>query len=133
MTSVSFDDFRPISMCNCIYKIISLRVKKLLSKSTSSEKFRFLCARKMHDAIGGAQEGMPNKTKEVNNHGVEIGSLKSTWSGNLFEAYVDSSWFLCSFCKLDNELFDLNVFCSLNQWFRFKFLDTQEVSSRDSP
>lgn len=42
----SFKDFRPISLCNCIYKIvakvIARRVKVLLSKSISGEQFLLL-------------------------------------------------------------------------------------------
>lgn len=42
----SLEDFRPISLCNRIYKvvskIISRRIKAILSKSVSQEKFGFL-------------------------------------------------------------------------------------------
>eukprot|EP00253_Pinus_taeda_P029860 PITA_29860 len=56
----SFEDFRPISLCNCIYKIIAkiiaLRLKPILSKNISSEQFGFLDGRQIHEAIGVAQE-----------------------------------------------------------------------------
>jgi hypothetical protein len=66
---LSFDDFRPISLCNCIYKIIAKiiarRLKPLLSKSISKEQFGFLEGRQIHEAIGVAQEGLHNlKTKK---------------------------------------------------------------------
>jgi hypothetical protein len=42
----SFDDFRPISLCNCVYKIlakvIARRQKPILSGAISQEQFVFL-------------------------------------------------------------------------------------------
>eukprot|EP00253_Pinus_taeda_P027771 PITA_27771 len=56
----SFEDFRPISLCNCVYKIIAkiiaMRLKPILSKNISSEQFGFLDGRQIHEAIGIAQE-----------------------------------------------------------------------------
>lgn len=57
-----FDDVRPISACNVLYKIISKiiarRLKRILSKTISSEKFGFLEGRKIHEAIGVSWEGL---------------------------------------------------------------------------
>lgn len=56
----SFDDFRPISLCNCVYKItsriIALRIKPILSRMISKEQFAFFSHRQIHEAIGIAQE-----------------------------------------------------------------------------
>eukprot|EP00253_Pinus_taeda_P022843 PITA_22843 len=56
----SFEDFRPISLCNCIYKIIpkviALRIAPILSRNISMEQFGFLNGRQIHEAIGVAQE-----------------------------------------------------------------------------
>jgi hypothetical protein len=53
--SDSFDDFKPISLCNCIYKIITkvlvVSIKGVLSRVISSEQFGFLDGRKIHEAI----------------------------------------------------------------------------------
>ena len=63
----SFDDYRPISLCNCIYKIISKiiskRIKRILSKKVSGEQFGFLEGRQIHEAIGVAQEGLHSMKK----------------------------------------------------------------------
>ena len=58
--SKSFEDFRPISLCNYIYKIIGkimfVRIRKVLGRYIYSEQFGFLHGRQIHDAIGVLQE-----------------------------------------------------------------------------
>lgn len=65
-----FDDFRLISLCNCLYKIIlkiiAKRLKYILSEHISKEQFRFLEGRQIHEAIGVSQEGLHSiKTKNL--------------------------------------------------------------------
>jgi hypothetical protein len=71
----SFDDFRPIYLCNYIYKIISKvisrRLKIVLSRNISSEQFGFLVGRKIHEVIGVAQEGL-HSIKNRNLRGVVV-------------------------------------------------------------
>ena len=54
----SLNDFRPISLCNCVYKItskvIALILKTILSAHVSAEQFGFLEGRQIHEAIGVA-------------------------------------------------------------------------------
>lgn len=56
----SFEEYRLISLCNCIYKIItkeiSRRVKTLLSRCIYQERFAFLVGRKIHEAVGTVKE-----------------------------------------------------------------------------
>lgn len=59
-TPQSFDDFRPISLYNCIYKvtskIIALRIKPILSRMISKEQFAFLSHCHIRKAIGTTKE-----------------------------------------------------------------------------
>ena len=56
----TFDDYRPISLCNCIYKIVAKIItnwmQPILSKYISPEKFSFLQYRQIREARGTAQE-----------------------------------------------------------------------------
>eukprot|EP00253_Pinus_taeda_P026822 PITA_26822 len=58
----TFDEFRPISLCNVLYKIISKiianRIKPILSRHISPQQFAFLEDRQIHEAIGSAQEAI---------------------------------------------------------------------------
>eukprot|EP00253_Pinus_taeda_P031126 PITA_31126 len=60
----TFEDFRPISLCNCIYKIIAkviaIRLVPILSRNISMEQFGFLEGRQIHEAIRVAQEVIHN-------------------------------------------------------------------------
>jgi hypothetical protein len=78
----SFDDFRPISLCNCIYKIISKvisrRLKDILSRHISNEQFGFLKGRQIHEAIGVAQEGLHSlKSKKLKGAVIKIDLSKA--------------------------------------------------------
>eukprot|EP00253_Pinus_taeda_P033090 PITA_33090 len=57
---ISFNDYRPISLCNCLYKIIAKiianRLKPILSRHISPKQFAFLNHRQIHEAIATAQE-----------------------------------------------------------------------------
>ena len=69
---VSMNDFRPISLCNCIYKVVSKviarRIEEILSINISEEQFGFLEGRQIHEAIGVSREGLytikPKKKSE---------------------------------------------------------------------
>jgi hypothetical protein len=65
----SFQDFRPISLCNLCYKIMTKilanKLKPILTLMLSPEQFGFLKDRNIMDAVGIAQEGLHTiKTKK---------------------------------------------------------------------
>lgn len=65
-SSSSFNDFQPISLWNCIYKIIANGLKPILSSHISPEQFTFLHNKEIHKAISSAQEAIHSlKTKKL--------------------------------------------------------------------
>jgi hypothetical protein len=52
----SFNDFKPIPLCNGLYKIIVNRIKPFLSSTITQELFGFVKGRLIHEAIVCAQE-----------------------------------------------------------------------------
>lgn len=56
----TFDDFRPISLCNFVYKVITKNIaeikKPFLARVISREQFYFLPNRQILDAVDIAQE-----------------------------------------------------------------------------
>jgi hypothetical protein len=71
----TFEGFRPISLCNLAYKIITkiiaTRIKSSLSTGISKEQFGFLEGRQITDAIRVAWEAL---------HSVKIKKTKNIWS-----------------------------------------------------
>jgi len=64
----TFGDYRPISLCNLCYKliskIISNRIKPILFRKMSEEQLGFLGGRRIHDAIGTAFECLHSIAKK---------------------------------------------------------------------
>lgn len=84
----NLDEKRSISLCDCIYKliskIISRRIKGILSKYISQEQFGFLEGRQIHEAIGVAQEAM---------HSIKTQKLKGVvLKIDLSKVYDQVSW-----------------------------------------
>jgi hypothetical protein len=118
----TFDEFRPISLYNCIYKIISkvisLRLKDTLSRHISGEQFGFLKGRLIHEAIRVAQEGLHNmKLKKLKGTAIKINLSKAfdrvnwlyihmlfihLWFGVAFTNWIMACLSLVSFSLLMN-------------------------------
>ena len=80
--------FRPISPSNISYKVvakvITQKLKKVLSKIISPEKFGILENKQIHEAIGVAQEGM---------HSIKLKKTKGAILKIDISKYFDSvSW-----------------------------------------
>ena len=79
---ISFVDFRPISLCNLVYKLISkiidVRLKPFLDSHISREQFGFLKNRQIVEPIGITQETLHSvKTKKHLHSHSQIGSGES--------------------------------------------------------
>ena len=70
---ISFNDFRPISLCNCLYKIISKiianRLKPILQHIISSNQSAFLKGRSIHNNAIMAHESFYSLKKKHGNGG----------------------------------------------------------------
>jgi len=83
-----FSDFRPISLCNLVYKIISKiisnRIKPMLAHYISKEQFVFLRERQIIEAIGLAQESL---------HSIKVKKLQTlVLKLDLSKAYDKVNW-----------------------------------------
>jgi hypothetical protein len=78
----SFEDYRPITYCNVIYKlitkIISRRLRPMLSEIIGEEQFGFLHNRQIHDASSHCLGSAPlSQEKKSQGCHPEIGPLQS--------------------------------------------------------
>jgi len=119
----SFDDFRPISLCNCIYKIIAKiitrRLKPLLLEAISKEQFGFLEGHQIHEAIGVSQEGLHSpKTAIKKGTILKIDLSKAYDRGELVIHLVltYSSWVWGPIDKVGDGMHHFGLFCSPYQW-----------------
>lgn len=105
--SCRLNDFKPISLCNCLYKIISKsiekRLKGILSRHISKEQFGFLECRQIHEAIGVAQEGL---------HSVKKKKLK----GTIFKIDLSKSYDRVNFIYICMLLTHLGFHISFIRW-----------------
>jgi hypothetical protein len=64
----TFGDYRPISLCNLCYKLISKvianRIKPIMSCNLSEEQLGFLKGRRIQDAIGTTHECLHSISKK---------------------------------------------------------------------
>ena len=75
-----FEYFRPISLCNAIYKIIAKRIKPIISRTISSEQYGFLDGKQILKAIKIAPKDLDyikvkNKSSFIINLGLDGTSI----------------------------------------------------------
>jgi hypothetical protein len=120
---ITFEKFIPMSLCNCIYKIISkvfARIlKSFLPNLISEEQFGFLEGRQIHEVVGIAKESI--HSIKFRNQRLMVMKL------DLFKAYDKVCWlyirlilihlsFFPSVCCLDNELHSFSICCCIIKW-----------------
>jgi hypothetical protein len=84
----SFGEYRPIALCNLVYKIITKiianRIKSTLSFGISKEQFGFLEGRQITDAIGIVQEAL---------HSIKVKNIKAlVLKLDMIKAYDRVDW-----------------------------------------
>lgn len=84
----TFNEFRPIALCNLVYKLISKiianRIKPKLSEWMTNEQFSFLANRQILDAVGITQEVL---------HSVKLRKQKALMLKiDLVKAYDQVNW-----------------------------------------
>jgi hypothetical protein len=125
----SFEDFRPISLCNCIYKIIakiiSRRLKPILSEVISKEQFGFLNGRQIHEAIGVAQEGL-HSLKSHRSKGVvlkiDLSKAFDRVNWSFIRLLLTHLGFEVPFIRWIMACISSINLCSTNKWSSFPFL-----------
>jgi len=73
--SRALDDYRPISLCNSLYKfitkILANKLKIIFLGFISKKQFGFLYNRQSHDVVGITQEGLHSIKEKKSNFGYE--------------------------------------------------------------
>jgi hypothetical protein len=112
--STSLEKLRPISLCNCIHKLISKliarRLKRILSRHILDEKFGFLEGCQINEVAGVAQEVL---------HSIKVNNIRlMVVKVNLSKDYDRVSWLYIRLI-----LYHIGIFLYSNKWgniFLFK-------------
>lgn len=93
----SFGDFRPISLCNLVYKVVAktlaIRIKPLLLCYITNEQFCFLKNRHIHKVVGTPQEALHFiKTRGLNAFFLKIDLSKAFEKVQLLFLHIGFSY-----------------------------------------
>lgn len=78
----SFPDYRPISLCNVVYKLVAKlianEIKQILSEHITPEQFGFIATRQIQDAVAVIQECLHSiKTRKLEACLMQIDFIKA--------------------------------------------------------
>jgi hypothetical protein len=135
-----FIRFRPIYLCNAVYKIITKiiasKLKEILEDNISDEQFGFLKGRQIHQAIGLAQEDF---------HSIHTKKLKAmAYKVDLSKSFDKVIWLYIrillillgiqsQFCYLDSELSQHSLFRPSHQWSYLPFFQAERGLRQGCP